>query len=57
MLRPKRDVVTGEKRKFHNEEHNDLYCSPNIILVIKSRRIIWAESADRVGREEVRREF
>jgi hypothetical protein len=32
---PKRDEVTGEWRKLHNEELNDLYCSPNIIRVIK----------------------
>ena len=32
---PKRDVVTGEWRKLHNEELNDLYCSPNIVRVIK----------------------
>ena len=31
----KRDGVTGEWRKFHNEELNDLYCSPNIVRVIK----------------------
>jgi hypothetical protein len=32
---PKRDEVTGEWRKLHNEELNDLYCSPNIVWVIK----------------------
>ena len=32
---PKGDEVTGELRKLHNEELNDLYCSPNIIRVIK----------------------
>ena len=36
---PKRDEVTGERRKLHNEELNDLYCSPNIVRVIKSRRM------------------
>ena len=39
---PKRDGVAGEWRKLHNEELNDLYCSPNIVRVIKSRRIGWA---------------
>jgi len=34
---PKRDEVIGEWRKLHKEELNDLYCSPNIIRVIKSR--------------------
>jgi hypothetical protein len=38
---PKRDEVTGEWRKVHNEELN-LYCSPNIVRLIKSRRIKWA---------------
>jgi len=35
MFGPKRDEVTGEWRKLHNEELNDLYCSPNIVRVIK----------------------
>jgi hypothetical protein len=39
---PKRDEVTGEYRKLHNEGLNDLYCSPNIVRVIKSRRMRWA---------------
>ena len=38
----KRYDVTGEWRKLHNEELNDLYCSPNIVRVIKSRRLSWA---------------
>ena len=36
---PKRDEVTGEWRKLHNEELNDLYCSPNIMRAIKSGRM------------------
>jgi len=46
---PKRDEVTGEWRKLHNEELNDLYCSPNIVRVIKSRRMRWAEHVARMG--------
>jgi hypothetical protein len=40
MFVPKRDEVTGVWRKLHNEKLNDLYCSPNIVRVIKSR-IRW----------------
>ena len=39
---PRRDEVTGEWRKLHNEELNDLYAAPSILGVIKSRRIRWA---------------
>ena len=39
---PRRDEVTGEWRRLHNEELNDLYCSPNIVRVIKWRRMRWA---------------
>ena len=49
---PRKDEVTGEWRKLHNKELNDLYFSPNIIRVIKSRRMGWAEHVARMGREE-----
>jgi len=45
----KRDKVTGECRKLHNEELNDLYCSSNIVRVIKSRRMRWAGQIARMG--------
>ena len=47
---PKRDEVTGEWRKVYNEELNDLYCSPNNIRVIKSRRMRWAGHVAYVGK-------
>jgi hypothetical protein len=46
---PKRDKVTGDWRKLHNEELNDLYCSSNIIWVIKSRRMDWAGHVECMG--------
>jgi hypothetical protein len=39
---PKREVVTGEWRKLHNEELHDLYSSPSIIRITKARRMRWA---------------
>jgi hypothetical protein len=45
---PKRDEVTGEWRKLHNEEFRDLYSSPSIIRIIKSRRMRWAEHVARI---------
>ena len=46
---PRRDEVTGEWRKVHNEELNDMYCSPNIVRVIKSRIMRWAGHVARMG--------
>jgi len=48
---PRRDEVTGEWRRLHNEELNDLYSSPNIVRVIKSRRIRWAGHVAHMGVE------
>jgi len=48
---PGRDEVPAEWRRFHNEELNDLYSSPNIVRVIKSRRMRWAEHVARMGEE------
>jgi hypothetical protein len=48
---PKRDEATGDWRRRHNEELNDLYSSPNIIRVIKSRRLRWARHVARMGEE------
>jgi len=48
---PRRDEVTGEWRRLHNEELSDLYCSPNNVRVIKSRRMRWAGHVARMGEE------
>ena len=45
------DEVTGEWRRLHNKELNDLYSSPNIVRVIKSRRMRWAGHVARIGEE------
>jgi hypothetical protein len=52
MFGPKRDEVTVERRKLHNEELNDVYSSPNIVRMIKWRRMRWARH---VARMEERR--
>ena len=46
---PKRDEVRGEWRKLYNEDLNNLYSSPNIVRVIKSRRMRWAGHVARMG--------
>jgi len=51
IFAPKRDKATGEWRKLHNEELNDLYSLPSIFQVIKSRRVRW------VGKPEGKRQL
>jgi hypothetical protein len=50
---PKRDEVTGDWTKLHNEELHKLYSSPNIIRMIKSRRMRWAGHVARMGRRGI----
>ena len=52
MTAPKRDEVTGEWRKLHKEELSDLYSLPNIVRIIKSRRMRWVGHVARMGGEE-----
>jgi len=49
---PRRDDLSGEWRRLHNEELNDLYSSPNIVRVIKWRRKRWAGHVARMGEEK-----
>jgi hypothetical protein len=51
LFGPKRDEVTGEWRKLHNEEMDDLYSLPNIVRVVKSRIMRWAGHVARMGEE------
>ena len=51
LFGPRRNEVTGEWRRLHNEELNDLYCSPNITWVIKWRRKRWAGHVACMGKE------
>jgi hypothetical protein len=53
MFGPEKDEVTGEWRKLHNEDLNGLYSLPNIVRVIKSRRMRWAGYVARMGKGEV----
>jgi hypothetical protein len=48
---PKSDEVTGEWKKLHKEELNDLYSLPNIVRVVKSRRMRWAGHVARMGED------
>ena len=48
---PKRDEVTGEFRKLHNEELNELYSLPIIVRAVKSRRMRWAGHVTRMGED------
>jgi hypothetical protein len=50
ILGPKRNEITGEWRRLHNKEPYDLYSSPNIFQVLKSRRMRWAEFVARIGK-------
>ena len=50
---PKRDEVTRERRKLHKEELSDLYSLPNIVRVVKSRRMRWAGNVARMGEGRV----
>jgi hypothetical protein len=50
---PKRDEVTGSWRKLHNEELNNLYSSPSIIRMIKTRRIKWVGHVARMRRRGI----
>jgi len=51
IIGPRKDDVTGEWKRLHNEGLNDLYTSPNILRVIKSRRMRWAGHEARMGEE------
>ena len=53
VFRPKREEVTEEWRKLRNEELSDLYSLPNIVLVVKSRRMRWAGHVARMGEGKV----
>jgi len=53
VFEPKRDDITGEWRLLHNEELRDLYSLPNIVRVVKSRRMRWAGHVARMGEGEV----
>jgi hypothetical protein len=49
IFAPKGDKMTGDWRKLHNEELHNFYSSPNIIRMIKSKRMRWAGQVERMG--------
>jgi hypothetical protein len=53
LFGPKRDEMTGDWRKLHNEELHNLYCSPSIIGMIISRRMIWQGMYQNWGRRRM----
>jgi hypothetical protein len=53
IFSPKRDEVIGDWRKLHNEEPHNLYSSPNIIRMIKSRRLRWVGHVARMGAKRI----
>jgi hypothetical protein len=53
LFGPRRYEITGEWRKLHNEELNDLHSTPNIVRVIKSRRMKWAGHVERMGERRI----
>jgi hypothetical protein len=57
LFGPERDEVTREWRKLHNEELRDLYSSPSIIRIIKSRRMRWTGHVARMGRSGMRIDY
>jgi hypothetical protein len=57
LMAERRDKVTGEWRKLHNEELSDLYSSPSIIRISKSRRMRWAGHVARMGRRGTRIDY
>jgi hypothetical protein len=57
LFGPKRNEVTGEWRKLHNEELRDLYSSPSIIRITQSRRMRWAGHVARMGRRGMRIDY
>jgi hypothetical protein len=54
---PKRDEITGEWRKLHNQELNDRYSLPTIVGVVKSRRMRWAGHVGHLGGRGVHRDL
>jgi hypothetical protein len=54
---PKRDKLTGSWRKLHNEELQNLYSSPNVINIIKSKKMRWVRREERMGKREMSTKF